>query len=104
MSSSKLKEYSMLWTSQRAPGDRFQNHVPPTPSPISNTVALKPCWRSLCSMYKPEKPAPTTTASKSTTPTVGTPTVSATSVICPLRDDGDTVTREVYQVSADSAR
>src|SRR5947207_14359650 len=53
----------MLSTSQRAPGYRFQYHVPPTPLPASNTRADKPSPRSLWSMYMPANPAPTMTAS-----------------------------------------
>src|SRR5882757_6144095 len=49
--------------SQRAPGARFQYHVPPTPSAHSSTKTESPCLRSRCSRYSPAKPAPTTTSS-----------------------------------------
>ena len=54
----------MLSTSQRAPGYRFQCHVPPTPLPASYTRAESPTWRRRWSMYSPARPAPTMTASK----------------------------------------
>src|SRR4051812_15233345 len=57
----------MLSTSQRAPGYRFQYHVPPTPPPASNPCTRQPSPRSLCSAYRPANPAPTTTTSSSRT-------------------------------------
>ena len=54
----------MLSTSQRAPGYRFQYQVPPTPDAASITLAVNPVERSLWSMYRPAKPAPTITASR----------------------------------------
>src|SRR5262245_60234267 len=51
--------------SQRAPGYRFQYHVPPTVEPASYTRTRRPrVSRRDFSMYMPEKPAPITTASK----------------------------------------
>src|SRR3954454_10103290 len=55
-----------MWLSEshRAPGYRFQYQVPPTPPAASYTRTDKPIWfRSRCSMYRPENPAPITTAS-----------------------------------------
>src|SRR5262245_55797564 len=40
ISSEKLNEYSMLCTSQRAPGYRFQYQVPPTPLAVSYARAV----------------------------------------------------------------
>src|SRR5262245_28364254 len=51
--------------SQRAPGYRFQNHVPPTSPPRSNTRARSPSSRRRWSMYRPANPAPTTATSMS---------------------------------------
>src|SRR5579859_7877617 len=53
----------MLSMSTRAPGYRFQYQVPPTPSPASRPITVRPSWRSRYSAYRPEKPAPTTTTS-----------------------------------------
>src|SRR5258705_2186825 len=53
----------MLSTSQRAPGYRFQYHVPPTLSPASKHRTVKPACRNLWTAYIPAKPAPMTTAS-----------------------------------------
>src|SRR4051794_32001939 len=51
--------------SQRAPGYRFQYHVPPTSSAASSTRAVMPSSRRRCNRYMPAKPAPTTTTSNS---------------------------------------
>src|SRR6185436_5388329 len=44
-------------------GIAVQYQVPPTSSAVSITRAEKPSVRSLCSMYRPANPAPTTTTS-----------------------------------------
>src|ERR1700722_16968388 len=54
----------MLSMSQRAPGYRLYNQVPPTFSAISSTRVRSPSCRSRCSVYRPEKPAPIMSASK----------------------------------------
>jgi hypothetical protein len=41
-SASKLYEYSIVGTSHRHPGYRFQYHVPPTPSPASIPRTRRP--------------------------------------------------------------
>ena len=51
--------------SHRAPGYRFQYHVPPTSSAASSTTALKPARRMRTSWYIPANPAPTITTSTS---------------------------------------
>ncbi len=61
-------EYSRLGTSHRAPGYRFQYHVPPTSVPASNTRTLKPSPRNRWSAYIPAKPPPTTMTSNIPTP------------------------------------
>ena len=53
----------MLSMSHRAPGYRLNSQVPPTFSAISRTRVRIPSCRSRCSMYRPENPAPTTSAS-----------------------------------------
>ncbi len=45
--------------STRAPGYRFQYHVPPTPLPPSSTRTDSPWARMRCSALSPAKPAPT---------------------------------------------
>src|SRR5947209_2015960 len=54
----------MLSMSHRAPGYRLNSQVPPTFSAISSTRVRIPSCRSRCSMYRPENPAPMTSASK----------------------------------------
>jgi hypothetical protein len=53
----------MLSMSQRAPGYRLNNHVPPTFSATSRARVRTPSSRNLCNAYRPEKPAPITIAS-----------------------------------------
>jgi hypothetical protein len=56
----------MLSKSHRAPGYLFQYHTPPGPSAASKHCTVSPCtFRSRWVAYRPEKPAPTITASTS---------------------------------------
>lgn len=72
-----------MWLSEshRAPGYRFQYHVPPTPSPASNARTDSPRPRSRYSMYSPAIPAPITAASTSGAP--GASPLRATSAAAP---------------------
>src|ERR1700757_605766 len=53
----------MLSTSQRAPGYRFQYHVPPIALPASRTRTEYPSLRNRWRAYRPAKPAPMTITS-----------------------------------------